>query len=270
MPQPLRLHEDRYFDPDPTIRRAAHTLYEGTRDLPIVSPHGHVEPALLAENEPFPEPTSLIVTPDHYVIRMLYSRGVPMEALGIPTRDGTPFERDPRRIWQLFADHYYLFRGTPTGACLDYHLAVRFGVRERLDGDPASRIYDRVAERLRESEYLPRALYDEFDIEVLATTDGASDSLAHHRAIRESGWPGVVIPTFRPDAAFRIAAPGWKGEVEALERATDSSIASITDFIGALESRRRYFKQLGATATDHGVLEPFTERLSPADADRIF
>src|SRR5690242_6789981 len=115
MADPLVLHEDRFFDPDPTIRRVARSLYEETRTLPLVCPHGHVDAGLLAENGPFPEPTELIITPDHYVFRMLYSRGIPMEALGVPQRDGTNRQRDPRRIWQLFGEHYHLFRGTPTG-----------------------------------------------------------------------------------------------------------------------------------------------------------
>ena len=220
------LHEDRYFDTDPAIRHAARALYDEIRELPLLCPHGHVEPRLLAENEPFPEPTSLIITPDHYIFRMLYSRGIPMEALGIPTRDGTPppVERDPRRIWQLFGEHYYLFRGTPTGVWLEHELSAVFGVREKLTGDSAQRIYDAIAERLREPEFRPRALYERFNIEVLATTDKASDTLEHHRAIRDSEWPGTVIPTFRPDALFRIAA-SWRLRQGRPSRATQTSFA---------------------------------------------
>ena len=264
------VHDDRFFDADPAIRRVARALYDEIRGLPLVCPHGHVDPRLLAENEPFPEPTALIITPDHYIFRMLYSRGVPMEALGIPTRDGTPVERDPRRIWQCFADHYYLFRGTPTGAWLDHELADVFGVRERLTGESALRVYEAIAERLAEPAFLPRALYERFNIEVLATTDRASDLLPHHRAIRDSAWHGVVVPTFRPDALFRIATDTWVDELAALENATGMSVERYTEFVRALEDRREFFRSMGATATDHAVLEPFADWLPAGEAERLF
>ncbi len=266
----LVLHADRFFDSDPEIRRAARSLYEETRALPLICPHGHVDPALLANDDPFPEPASLIVVPDHYIVRMLYSRGAPMETLGIPTRDGTPVETDPRRIWQAFGDNAHLFHGTPTGVWLDHELHDVFGVKVRLDADSAQYVYDQIAERLASPEFRPRRLFERFNIEVLATTDAASDSLEHHRAIRASGWGGRVIPTFRPDAVFRIAAAEWSSELECLGQANGASIANYEAFVAALESRRAFFKSLGATATDHAVVEPFASRLSLHDASAIF
>lgn len=266
----LVLHEDRFFDPDPTVRRVARTLYEETRHLPLVCPHGHVEPRLLAENEPFPEPTALLLIPDHYIFRMLYSRGVPMQALGIPTRDGTPVESDPRKIWQLFGEHYYLFRGTPTGVWLTDELYSVFGVRTKLNGATAQRIYNEIAEKLRSPEFRPRALFERFNIEVLTTTDAASDSLEHHRAIRDSGWGGNVVPTFRPDAVLRIAAPGWSAEIGKLEKAHGAAIGGYEGFVRALEGRRAFFRRMGATSTDHAVVEPYTERLPEEEAERLF
>jgi glucuronate isomerase len=268
--QPLILNEDRFFDSDPAIRAAARSLYEETRGLPLICPHGHVEPALLATNAPFPEPTALLIIPDHYIFRMLYSRGLTMESLGIPTRDGTPVETDPRRIWQRFAEHYFLFRGTPTGVWLDHELHELFGVRVKLTGETAQAIYDQIAERLASPEYRPRALFDRFNIEVLATTDRASDSLESHRAIRESGWKGNVIPTFRPDAVFRIASPAWRAELERLGAAVSRPIGDFSALLDALAVQRRYFKSLGATATDHAVVEPYTERLSEVDVAQLF
>jgi glucuronate isomerase len=265
----LTLHEDRFFDPDPQVRRIARELFEETRRLPLVCPHGHVDARLLAENEPFPEPGELLITPDHYIFRMLYSRGVPMEMLGLPTRDGSPVERDGRRIWQTFADHYYLFRGTPTGVWFDYVLAVVFGITERLNSESAQRIYTEIVERLASPEFRPRALFERFNIEVLATTDKAADSLEHHRALRAS-WNARVIPTFRPDALFRIAAPGWLAELEALQRVTGHSILTYSEFANALQERRWFFKRMGATASDHAVVEPYTEQLSEQEADRLF
>jgi glucuronate isomerase len=268
--EPLVLHEDRFFDPAPEVRRVARALYEETRGLPLVCPHGHVEPALLAEDAAFPEPATLLVVPDHYLVRMLYSQGVPMEALGVPARDGAAVEQDPRRIWRLFASHYHLFRGTPSGVWLAHELHDVFGVRVKLGADSADRVYDEIAERLASPEYRPRALFERFNIEVLATTDAAADPLAHHRALRASGWKGRVVPTFRPDAVFRIAAPAWPDALADLERAHGAPIGDAEAFVAALAERRGYFRALGATATDHAVVEPYTAALSPEALEQLF
>jgi glucuronate isomerase len=264
------LHPARFFDSDPHVRGIALELFEGTRDLPLICPHGHVDAGMLAENRPFPEPAALFITPDHYIFRMLYSRGVPMEKLGIPTRDVADVETDGARIWQTFADHLYLFRGTPTSLWLDYELSVVFGIREKLTPQSALDVYEELRDKLRTPEFLPRALFERFNIEVLATTDKASDSLEHHRALQASGWQGRVIPSFRPDALFRIATTQWQSELQALERASTESIVNFADFVRALQERRWYFKRMGATATDHAVLEPYTEALTPEEADRLF
>jgi len=264
------LDNDRYFDPDPAVRSAARAIYESTCDLPLICPHGHVDPGILAENQPFPEPATLFIKPDHYIFRMLYSRGIRLEAVGIPTRDGAQVEGDARKIWQIFADNYFLFRGTPTGAWLDYELAVVFGVSEKLRSDNAQRIYDELSEKLASPEFLPRALFDRFNIEVLATTDRESDQLAHHAAIEASGWRGRVIPTFRPDAVLRIAGPTWNADLSALEKAHGKAIRDFDGFIRALEERRDFFKARGARATDHAVVEPYTHRLTPEECESLF
>jgi glucuronate isomerase len=264
------LEADRFFDPDPNVRRVARELYEETRRLPIVSPHGHVDPQVLASNEPFAEPAALIVKPDHYILRMLYAHGVPLESLGIPRRDGVPVEADPRKVWQRFADQYNLFRGTPTGAWLDYELHEVFGVRDRLSGETAPRIYDALKEKLSSPEFRPRALFERFNIEVLVSTDKASDPLDHHRAIRESGWRGRIVPCFRPDALLAIAAPGWGAELEALGRQHGAPLADYTEFVLALATRRVFFQRMGATATDHAVLEPYTTLLQPDETELLF
>lgn len=266
----LTLHDDRFFDPNPAVRRIARMLYEEVRDLPLVCPHGHVPPALLAENEPFPEPTSLIFTPDHYIFRMLYSQGLRLEDLGIPTVDGTPVEDDPRAIWQVFGEHYNLFRGTPTRAWLDYELYHLFDIRQRLSGETAMDIYDQILDKLKQPSFRPRALFDQFGIEVLTTTDAAADSLEHHQTLRDADWDGRVVPCFRPDATFKIAQPGWEDEIHRLENAAGTTIDSYDEFVRALEDRREYFKEMGATSTDHGVRSPHTHRLSTGEAQRIF
>jgi glucuronate isomerase len=266
------LHEDRYFDSDPVIRRNARSLYDETRALPIVSPHGHVDAAILARNDSFPDPAALIVTPDHYVLRMLYSRGIPLESLGVAPIDGQPpnAEKDPRKIWQTFADHWKLFRATPTRAWLEYELREVFGVTRDLDSASAQQVYDAIMERLQSPEFRPRALFKRFNIEVLATTDGASDTLEHHKALRSADLGGRVIPTFRPDGLFRIASPEWLAELERFARVLGAAIENYSDLVRALVRRRAEFKAMGGIATDHAVLAPRTERLEEPEAERLF
>jgi len=269
-PQKLELNEDRFFDSDPAVRRAARAVYEETRSLLLICPHGHVDPGLLARNEQFPEPTALLIVPDHYIFRMLYSQGISLDTLGIPHRDGKASDTDPREVWQIFGANWHLFRGTPTGAWLDHELYDVFGIREKLDANSALDIYDQILARLRTPDFLPRSLFERFNIELLATTDAATDPLSEHIAIQESGWDGRVVPTFRPDAVYRIAAPEWKAEIEALAEISDIDVTGYGPFIQALEDRRAHFRSLGATATDHAVVEPYTERLSNSDAEKLF
>ena len=269
MPQ-LELHEDRFFDSDPTLRSIARSLYEEVKDLPIVGPHGHVDPRILAENTPFPEPSTLIIVPDHYIFRMLYSQGIALEELGVPTVDGTDVETDFRAIWQRFSEHFYLFAGTPTGVWLNHEFYHVFGIREKLDAESGMRIYDQIAAQLSEPEFLPRALFDSFNIEVLTTTDAATDTLEYHQAIRDSDWNGRVIPCFRPDAVLRIAGPAWQGEINKLSEVCGYEVDGYPAFIRALEERRTFFKKMGAVSTDHAVLIPYTERLSDEAAGRLF
>ncbi len=266
-----QLDADRYFDPDPIQRRLARELYESIAHLPLVCPHGHVDPRLFADpNASFGSPADLLIIPDHYVFRMLYSQGVPLESLGVPRIDGGPVESDHRKIWQTFAEHFYLFRGTPTGIWLTQELIEVFGIEEELNGETAQAIYDRIAEKLAQPEFRPRALFECFNIEVLCTTDGAADPLEAHRAIRDSGWKGDVRPTFRPDAVVNLLAPGWRQNIDALGQASGIAIHSYPAFVRALEERRAFFKRMGATATDHAAQSAYTAELTPAEAEAIF
>jgi len=266
----LVLNEDRFFDPDPAIRKVAREVYERTRNLPIISPHGHVDPRLLADDAPFPEPTALILTPDHYLLRMLYSQGIPLERLGIQPKNGASAEQDPRKVWQVFGENYRLFRGTPSDAWLSYEFYHVFGVRTKLTASTAQKVYDEIAEKLASPEFRPRALFERFRVEVLATTDAATDTLEHHSRIRASGWKGRVIPTFRPDLLLQIAGAGWRAELDRLGMVQGRPVEDYAAFIHALEGRRAYFRSLGAKATDHDAMEPYTERLGDAEAERLF
>lgn len=264
------LSPDRCFDPNPAQRELARQLYTSVKDLPLVCPHGHVHPALLADPDArFGSPADLFIIPDHYVFRMLYSQGVAMEDLGVPTQDGTPVESDHRRIWQRFAEHFYLFRGTPTGLWLTDELITVFGVDEPLNGDSAQRIYDHLEAQLAKPEFAPRALLKQFNIEVLCTTDAATDQLEDHRRLHEEGLK-LIRPTFRPDAVVNLNAASWRANIDKLSQVSGSEIGSYSAFIQALEARRAHFKQLGAAATDHAAVTAHTEHLTEHEAQTIF
>lgn len=265
------LTADRFFDPNPSQRRVAQELYETVANLPLICPHGHVDPRLLAdESASLGTPADLLIIPDHYVFRLLYSVGVSLETLGVPRLDGGPVEQDHRQIWQIFADHFYLFRGTPTGIWLAHELCDVFGIQEKITGRNAQGIYDQLEEKLTQPEFSPRALFERFNIEVLCTTDAATDTLQMHQAIRDSGWPGDVRPTFRPDAVVNLGMPGWQAQIDVLSEVSGMSVDSYARYVQALEERRAFFRSMGATATDHAAQSAYTTELSPAEAEGLF
>jgi glucuronate isomerase len=264
------LSDDRLFPPEPSVRSIAKRLYAEVRSLPIISPHGHTDPAWFAQNEAFRDPSSLFIVPDHYVYRMLYSQGVALESLGIPRVDGSPVEQDPRKIWRLLARNWHLFRGTPSRMWLTHALSEVFGVDETLEPASADRVYDRIADCLGRPEFSPRALFDRFRIEVLATTESPLDLLPHHRAIRQSGWGGRVITTFRPDPVVDPEYEGFAGNVAKLGEITGHDTHTWEGYLAALADRRRYFASLGATATDHGHPTAATFDLSPSECAALF
>lgn len=266
----MLIHPDRLFPAEPVARDVARRLYEGICDLPIISPHGHTDPRWYAENEPFPDPAALFVIPDHYIFRMLYSQGVSLEELGIPFKDGAPVERDPRTIWRRFAAHYHLFRGTPTRAWLDHTFATLFGFTERLCADNADAYYDRIDAALRTPEFRPRALFERFRIEAIATTESPLDPLRHHEAIRQSGWGGRVVTAYRPDPVVDPDFEGFRQNLVLFGEITGCDTSSWSGYLEAHRKRRAFFRSYGATSTDHGHPTARTADLPRADAEALF
>jgi glucuronate isomerase len=260
------LHDDRLFPADPALRSLARRFYSEIRHLPIVSPHGHTQAAWFSRNEPFPDPAKLLVQPDHYIYRMLYSQGVSLDDLEI----GVDVLQDPRRVWRIFAEHYSLFRGTPTRIWLDSVFQELFGLNERLSASTADLYFDVIAERLRTPEFLPRALYERFHIELLATTDSPLDSLADHQAIRDSGWKARIIPTFRPDSVVDPDFDGFAANVARLGELTGENTTAWGGYLQALASTRERFQSLGCTATDHGHPTALTAHLERGEARHLF
>ena len=261
---------DLLFPAEPSVRGIARQLYDLVKSLPIVSPHGHTDPRWYALNEPFSDPAQLLIVPDHYVFRMLFNQGIRLEDLGVPTLDGAPVEADGRKIWRLFAENYFLFRGTPTRLWFDYVLSDLFGISEPLTANNADRHYDAIAHCLQRQEFRPRALFERFNIEVIATTDGALDDLAWHRQIRDSGWLGRVATAYRPDAVVDPDFESFAANLDRLGEITGCDTGNWAGYLDAHRQRRAYFKSYGATSTDHGHATAETANLSPAAAQELF
>jgi glucuronate isomerase len=264
------LSEDRLFPAEPSVRAIARRLYAEVHALPILSPHGHTDPAWFARNEPFPDPSTLLVVPDHYVFRMLYSQGVALEAVGVPRVDGSPVEKDSRNIWRILAENWHLFRGTPSRIWLTHALDQVFGIRERLSPESADRIHDRIADCLALPEFRPRALFERFNIEVIATTESPLDLLPHHRSLRQSGWKGRVITAFRPDPVVDPEYEGFAAGVAKLGEVTGEDTGTWVGYLRALANRRQFFASLGATSTDHGHPSATTCDLDRPECEALF
>ena len=266
----MLIDPDLLFPAEESTRSIARKLYAEVKGLPIVSPHGHTDPSWFALNEPFPDPARLLIVPDHYIFRMLFSQGVRLEDLGVPTLDDSPVETDGRKIWRRFAENYHLFRATPTRIWLDYVLSDLFGISEPLTAKTADAHYDTIAEHLQRDEYRPRALFERFNIEAIATTEGALDDLKWHAMIRDSGWKGRVVTAYRPDS---VVDPDFENFGENLDRFGEITGCDTGNWQGYLDShrsRRAFFKSFGATSTDHGHATAETANLSDAAAEELF
>ena len=262
------LHPDRLLPADDKLRSIARSLYEGVKDLPIISPHGHTDPKWFADNEPFSDPVSLFITPDHYVFRMLYSQGITLDSLGI---GGAPENcHDLKAIWRLFAKHYHCFQGTPSRIWLDHVFSEVFGIDERFTPGNADAFFETINTALTSDDFRPRALFDRFNIEVLATTESPLDTLASHAKIKQSEWDGRVITTFRPDPVLDPEYEGFSDNIQRLGELTQTNVDSFTGYLNALRDRRTYFREHGATATDHGHPSPRTVSLSPRECETLY
>lgn len=266
---PMNLHPDRLFPADPATRAIARRLYATVKGLAIVSPHGHTDPQWFADDTPFADASALFIAPDHYVFRMLYSHGVRLEDLGIPRADGGPLEKDTRKIWRTFAAHYHLFRGTPTRLWLDHAFNTVFGIDELLTPESADRYFDRINASLAQPAFRPRALFERFNIEVIATTESPLDPLVHHQKIRASGWKGRVVTAYRPDSVADPEFDGFAANVAQFGAMTGENTATWAGYLAAHRARRAFFKTMGATSTDHGHPTAQTSDCSPAECQRL-
>jgi glucuronate isomerase len=241
--------------------------------MPIISPHGHVDPTILADDAPFPDPAQLLIVPDHYLTRMLLSQGVPPSELGVPTVTAQATQTDGRTIWRTFAQYWHLFRGTPSRLWLEQTFTDVFDVHTPLGPQTADALYDELAARLSEPSFRPRALFERFNIEVLATTESPLDDLHLHAKLAADGWGGPggrVITTFRPDNVVDMEWAGWADRVARLGAITGEDTATYAGYLRALRMRRAAFIDAGATSSDHGHPTARTLVLDETDAAALF
>ncbi len=266
----MQMLSDRYLTDDQNALPLARDLYEVMKEFPILSPHGHIDPKLILENKAFANPVELLVTPDHYITRMLFSQGVSYESLGIPKRDGSGGAVDPESVWRILADKWHLFRGTPSRIWVQEILYTLFGIDEILTPANASALYEVIDSKLKAKEFLPQALFNKFKIEVLATTDATADDLSAHKAIADLGLTGRVIPTFRPDDVSDPLRADFKSAITKLGKAAGIEINSFAALQQGLRKQRELFKSLGATATDHGVFSAQTLMATDSEKEALF
>lgn len=273
--RPLILHPDRLFPTDPSVRSIARRLYEAVAGLPIISPHGHTDPRWFADDQPFGNASELLLTPDHYVFRMLYSQGISLDAIGLVPREGEGTPVDPRAAWRILAENYTLFRGTPSRMWLDWVFAEAFGLTVQLDAASADLYYDTITQALATDAFRPRALYDRFNIEVITTTESPLDDLAHHAAIladndRADGWKGRVLTAYRPDPVIDPQFDGFRDNLRKLSDLTGEDAFDYQGYLAAHRQRRAFFASMGATSTDHGHPTAATADLTDAEARALF
>jgi glucuronate isomerase len=264
------LDPDRIFPAVPEVRTIARRLYQEVANLPLICPHGHTVPEWFSENESFPDPAQLLIVPDHYILRMLVSQGKTLSELGVATSAGEPHETDGRKIWKQFAENYYLFRSTPVRFWMDHTLETLFGINERLSGNNADDAYDKIQACLNEEAFKPRAIFERFNIEVLATTDACTDDLSAHKKIARDSWNGTVIPTYRPDNVVDPEHEGFHDNLESMAKLTGEDVSGWKGYLNAHRARRQFFKEAGATATDHGHPSALTANLSKAECETLY
>jgi len=261
----LAPHPDRLLPADRGLRDLARSIYQQVAGAPIYSPHGHVDAAIIADNRPFGNPAELLITPDHYVTRLIHAYGIGLDQLGVNTPSA-----DPREIWRIFCAHWHIFAGTVVRYWFESEFFDVFGLTEQPSAENADDLYDQLSEKLAQPDFRPRELFDRFNIAVLATTDDpASDLSAHQLLAADPDFAGAVVPTFRADRYMSPDAKGWSAALNELAAVAGVDTGSYAGLVEALRNRRAYFKENGCTATDSGMADAYAIPLAGTEAERI-
>lgn len=269
--------EYRFFDSNMNQRRTAYKLFKSIETLPIICPYSQASSAgILHRNvttglEAFGSPTDIFITSDKHILRFLQSQeGVNATELGREDLE----EEDQRKLWQILGDNFHLLLGTSSRMWVEQTLSGIFGIHEPLNGASAQQIYDVLLFKLNTTEYSPLSLNKHFGIDMLGMSFPASGNIsALGNASSVDGRDGVIAgvkPTFMPDTLFNLKDPRWKTNVNKLGDGTSVKIDSYSNFIRALEIRRRQFKDLGAVATFQETRVPKAELTPLPEMEALF
>ncbi|MEN9954281.1 MAG: hypothetical protein RL028_883 [Actinomycetota bacterium] len=243
-------------------------LYGEIRDLPIISPHGHVDPNLFVRNEKFESPTDLFIYHDHYITRLLHADGVSMVELRKPQSDADLSHA--KNAWLKFFERWAMFAGTASGYWFQESLQTVFGITQEPSAENALAIFEQIALELARDEMSPIELLKSFNIEFLATTDDPCDDLAAHSILNgDAGLATRFAPTFRPDFYIDPRTEDWLERVQRICTMT-SQLVNHKGLVEALWLRRVFFKSQGAVSVDIGAATAFTTVLPTADAEALF
>ena len=264
------MKNDRHLTSNEKALPLAREIFAQMNKWPIISPHGHVAAELILENKQFSNPVELLIKPDHYLTRMLFSQGISYEKLDLPNKSAVVKGISPQEIWRIFAKNWKLFRGTPSRIWFQEILSKFFEIDEILNEVNADAIYEKISIVLAQPEFRPQHLLNQFNIEVLATTDSTSSDLQAHRKLLELDLNTRIIPTFRPDDVSDPLRKDWRQSIKDLSTITGVEIATFKNLLSALRLQRNRFSELGGTATDHGVLSANCISASDFEKERLF
>ncbi|MEA2037726.1 MAG: glucuronate isomerase [Nanoarchaeota archaeon] len=236
----------------------------------IVDAHTHLSVRQIVENEPFPDIFTAMVldtdkrwpNKDHYIIQMLAGEGIPFA-------DMYGDKLSNKEKWDKMAKVFPNTMGTQVHLWMQLELNKTLGIEGLLSEETADRIWNEAHEKLGTEEYKPQGLLKRANVRVLCTTDDPIDSLECHTKAAEEVDGIRILPTFRPDKAVNIFAPGWKKYVTELCEKYDKK-PNFDGLLAALYSAHEHFQANGCRASDHGLVVPYGRDVLERDAKTAF
>lgn len=236
----------------------------------IIDVHTHHNLRQIVENKPFPniwtaevlESRKEYANCDHYIIQLAAKSPAFSQVLA---RDPKTSDYDK---WMVLSKVFPDLGGSHVHQWLHLDLRRLFGVKDLLSAETGDRIWRLVNERLKQKEMLPQAIFKKVKAKIICTTDDPADDLRYHKMAKEINEINF-LPTFRPDAYSNIFGASWRSKVEKICQLTGQD-TTLKGLVEALRIRHTYFAEMGARASDHGLLEPYGLEISQRRAEQIF
>jgi len=238
-------------------------LYRHAATLPIIDYHCHLAPQMIAEDYSFADLTEAWLGGDHYKWRAMRANGVPEAYI---TGDKPSYEK-----FEKWAETMPYAMRNPLYHWTHLELSRIFGVDKVLNPSTAREIYDECTAKLQTPAFSVRSIMQRMKVEAVCTTDDPVDSLVHHKAIRESGFPVKILPTWRPDKAMAIEDPAaYNAYIARLAEASGITIATFDHLLEALQKRHDYFASAGCRISDHGLATFHAAPYTRAEIEAVF